>query len=206
MSKLSKTIDSFSGQYDFLSNFYMHEVDYEGKRYPSTEHAYQAAKSLDPAEREKVRKARSAGHSKKLGRKINLRTDWESVKVDVMRTVVREKFKSARLKQLLLDTGKAKLVEGNHWGDTYWGVCKGRGKNWLGKVLMEVRKELSVANDAFVNAVLKMDSPEEKLERIRDVLFPIAKRFYNDAPDMIEVPKSEMAALHVLVINNKNWK
>ena len=203
---MGKTIDSFHGHHRFLSNFWVHEIEFEGKKYASTEHAFQAAKTLDEGERKKVRDARSCGHAKKIGQDVTLRSDWESVKIDVMRTVLREKFKDPMLRQMLLDTGKTKLIEGNTWGDTFWGTCRGKGKNWLGKCLMHIRQEISDANDGLVNEILRMQSPEEKLKRIREVIYPVAQRFYNDAPSEIMVPKRELAALYVLCINNKNWE
>jgi predicted NAD-dependent protein-ADP-ribosyltransferase YbiA (DUF1768 family) len=76
------------------------------------------------------------------GRKIPIRKDWEDVKLDVMESLLRVKFADLELKQLLLATGTAKLIEGNFWGDTYWGVCAGIGRNNLGKLLMKIRDEL----------------------------------------------------------------
>ena len=136
-------IASFSGEYRFLSNFYVAEVWYEGVRYRSSEHAFQAAKTLCTAERAKVAAAKGPGEAKRLGRCLSLRHDWEDIKVDVMRAVVRDKFmRHADLREKLLATGSQVLVEGNSWGDKVWGVCKGKGTNWLGRVLMEVRGEL----------------------------------------------------------------
>lgn len=136
-------INSFSGEYRFLSNFYDAEVEYDGKTYPSTEHAFQAAKTLNYAERNTICNARTAGQAKKLGRIVKLRDDWESIKYDVMLEVVRKKFKHSDLAEKLLATGSAELIEGNTWNDTIWGVCNGRGKNWLGHILMQVRDELN---------------------------------------------------------------
>jgi len=122
-----KEITSFSGAYRFLSNFWLAPVKFEGKIYPSSEHAYQAAKTKDPEERKKIRRAKTPGKAKRLGRSVKLRPDWESVKIQIMTEVVREKFeKNEDIRILLMNTGKAKLVEGNHWGDTFFGVCDGR--------------------------------------------------------------------------------
>lgn len=64
-----------------------------------------------------------------------------------MRQCVALKFEShPDLAEMLLDTGNTKLIEGNSWNDTYWGVCGGRGKNHLGKILMGVRSQLLAAN------------------------------------------------------------
>jgi len=69
-----------------------------------------------------------------------MRPDWEAVKDDIMYRCVLAKFEDPILRQRLLDTGDQELIEGNTWGDTYWGVCKGKGRNMLGKTLMAVRK------------------------------------------------------------------
>ena len=135
-------IDSFSGNYRFLSNFYPAEVEHEGVRYPTTEHAFQAAKALDPSKREEIREADTPRLAKQLGRTVELRADWEEIKLDVMLGVVRRKFRNPDLRQKLLDTDNAELVEGNTWGDSFWGVCEGRGQNQLGRILMRVRAEI----------------------------------------------------------------
>ena len=99
--------------------------------------------------------------AKRLGRRMRLRSDWEQVKYDVMLDVVRAKFNQhPDLAQKLLATGDEELVEGNDWGDTYWGVCNGRGKNMLGKILMRVRAELRGENIDEV-AVEKVESAEQ---------------------------------------------
>ncbi len=136
-------IDKFEGQYRFLSNFWPCEVELDGLPYKSTEAAYQAAKTLDEAEREEIRHAKTAAATKKLGRKICLRPDWERVKLGIMRDLIRQKFtKHEVLKQRLIDTNPAELIEGNYWNDKFWGVCNGEGDNHLGRILMEVRAEL----------------------------------------------------------------
>jgi len=137
-----KTIDVFRGKHFFLSNFYITKVKYRGQIYMSVEHAFQAAKTLNKRERIQIGAAATPGKAKALGRKVKLRKDWELIKDDIMLTLLRSKFDDAELKQLLLKTGDCKLVEGNHWGDIYWGICGGKGKNRLGVLLMQVRKEL----------------------------------------------------------------
>jgi predicted NAD-dependent protein-ADP-ribosyltransferase YbiA (DUF1768 family) len=106
-------IDSFRGEHGFLSNFYPAAVSYEGRLYPTTEHAFQAAKSLDPKEREDIRRAGTAGRAKHMGKEVNLRKDWESVKYGIMLDVVRKKFQHPELRERLLATGNTKLIEGN---------------------------------------------------------------------------------------------
>jgi len=134
-------IDSFRGDFGFLSNFYEASIWIGGDRYPSIEHAYQAAKSDDAVTKKMIREAARPGIAKKLGQACPLPPDWDTKKVTVMRELVREKFKNPLLRSLLLATADAELVEGNNWGDKFWGVCRGSGHNWLGKILMEVREE-----------------------------------------------------------------
>jgi len=134
-------ITSFRGEYRFLSNFYPVDIRMRGVVYPSIEHTYQAAKTVFPHEREKFRTC-SPGQAKRMGRSITLRHDWHNMKLDVMEGCLRQKFKRPDLKQLLIATGTKELVEGNNWGDTYWGCCAGKGHNHLGKLLMKIRKEL----------------------------------------------------------------
>jgi ribA/ribD-fused uncharacterized protein len=130
-----------AGNFKWLSNFYMVEVEYDGEIYPSTEHAYQAAKTMLPAERREIQTASTCGKSKRLGQKVKLRPDWEEIKVEVMRDLLRQKFAQPDLRQKLLATGDQHLVEGNTWEDYFWGVCNGRGLNHLGRLLMDVREE-----------------------------------------------------------------
>lgn len=143
---IPKAIKSFDGEYKFLSNFFSAEVEFEGKVYPSSEHAYQAAKVLDEEIREEIRTASSASKSKRLGKVVKLRPDWEEVKYDTMLAIVRDKFnRHADLAEQLLATGNAELIEGNTCGDKIWGVYNGEGTNWLGKILMQVRSELDIS-------------------------------------------------------------
>lgn len=135
-------IDCFDGEYRFLSNFYPCEVVYEGTTYPTTEHAFQAAKTLDPEERKKMAAATTPGNAKRYGRRICLRKDWEEIKVSVMKEILIQKFSKPELRDMLLATGDEELVEGNTWNDTFWGVCKGYGGNHLGKILMEIRESI----------------------------------------------------------------
>jgi ribA/ribD-fused uncharacterized protein len=136
-------IDSFQGEYRFLSNFWAAEVVFEGITYPTAEHAYQAAKSLDPADRQRIAASPTPAQAKAAGRALRLRDDWETAKFQVMERVVRDKFtRHADLRDRLLATGDAELIEGNTWGDRVWGVYQGEGENHLGRILMKVRAEL----------------------------------------------------------------
>lgn len=135
-------IYSFDGEFSFLSNFYPCEVIFEGNTYPSVEHAFQAAKTLDKNIRNKIRNKETPGKAKKIGRSINLRSDWEDIKIDIMYELLNEKFSDCKLETMLIATKDRLLIEGNHWGDTFWGVYKGKGENYLGRLLMELRKEI----------------------------------------------------------------
>ena len=137
-------IDEFKGKYYFLSNFYTAPVEYEGLLYQNNEASFQSAKVTD-IERRKQFCNIDPSTSKRKGRNVTLRYDWEKIKDKVMEDCVRDKFtRNLDLRQRLLDTGNEELVEGNTWNDTYWGVCRGRGKNVLGKILMKVRDEFKV--------------------------------------------------------------
>ena len=139
-----KVIDSFTiaAGYPFLSNFHPSTITVEGKKYATIEHAYQSYKTLDEGSRELIRAAKSPADAKKLGRGVQLRPDWDEVKVDLMRDFVRKKFESPFLAHQLLRTGDADLVHGNTWNDRFWGVCRGTGENWLGRILMSERERI----------------------------------------------------------------
>jgi ribA/ribD-fused uncharacterized protein len=135
-----KVVKGFFGAYRFLSNFEVADVIYEGVKYPSSENAYQAAKSIDPTVRSQFLNITPA-EAKKLGRKIEVRPDWDQVKYQAMYDIVLDKFKrNPYLAEMLEETGDRYLEETNHWRDTTWGVSYGVGTNWLGKILMDVRK------------------------------------------------------------------
>lgn len=149
LNNLIEGIYGFDGEYRFLSNFWVEPdwyICYENLMYPSTEHAYQAAKTLIHAERVLFTQPITAGKAKRLGRQINLRDDWEIVKDRIMDEICFQKFKHPVLRQKLLATGDLYLEETNTWGDTYWGVCNGKGRNILGLTLMKIRKELNENN------------------------------------------------------------
>jgi ribA/ribD-fused uncharacterized protein len=142
---MPKIINSFVGPYRFLSNFYMVPIELGNVEYPSSEHAYQAAKTKDKKMRKKIARQPTAWEAKKLGREVKLREDWEERKVEIMYRILNAKFKQhENLKEKLLATGNAILIEGNAWGDTFWGVCDGKGENKLGKLLMLLREEIKL--------------------------------------------------------------
>ena len=138
----SEPIDSFTGPFDFLSNFFALKVVLDGVEYPTLEHAFQAAKTHAAEERAKILNCPTPGSAKRMGKKVKLRPDWENVKLGIMEALVRQKFGDPELKARLLKTRDRVLIEGNHWNDTFWGVCRGKGRNHLGRILMKVRDEL----------------------------------------------------------------
>lgn len=136
-------IDLFREEYEFLSNFYPAKMRYEGISYHNAEAAYQAQKCADPKEREKFAEL-YADEAKRLGQRVELRSDWDKVKVRIMEQVVRTKFtQNLLLARRLAETGNKPLLEGNYWHDIFWGIdLKTReGENHLGRILMDLRKE-----------------------------------------------------------------
>ena len=129
-----------------MSNFARYPITIGKKRWHTSEHYFQAQKFQNPKDRDAVRKAKTPMDAARIGRdrKRKLRRDWESVKVSVMREAVMAKFSQhEELKELLLATGNAKLIEHTD-NDSYWGDGgDGSGKNMLGRILMEVREKLA---------------------------------------------------------------
>ena len=161
-----KVIKQFQNDYRFLSNFYQStirlayqiyqlqqilgiEIYYDDKIYPTAEHLYQALKTEDKIEQEKIRISPSASKAKRLGRRVTLRRDWEAIKETMMLIVIKAKFlQNKELGQQLLKTRDWTLIEGNYWHDNYWGDCfcskckNTKGQNHLGQILMKVRNIL----------------------------------------------------------------
>ncbi len=135
-------ISRFRGEYAFLSNFHPCKVEFDLYTYPSAEHAFQAAKTTNLKERIRIREAKTPAQAKRIGRTVTLRENWDEIRIIKMYFILREKFRNPRLKKLLLGTGNQTLVEGNDHGDTFWGICKGKGKNHLGSMLMAIRREI----------------------------------------------------------------
>ena len=139
---LDNAIIGFSRKtgYEFLSNFYGSTVAYEGLLYPSVEHAYQAAKSLDASTRKIFCRVKDPNIAKRMGQSIVVRSDWRDVKVDIMRSLIIEKFQNPFIRWRLIETRGRRLINENKWNDKFWGVVNGEGENWLGKILEEVRE------------------------------------------------------------------
>lgn len=142
-------ITSFSGEFEFASNFFPCQIlDKEwGIVFRSGEHMFQSRKTFDFADKIMIRDCDTPGKAKRAGRRIILRSDWELIKVPVMFDVVFSKFhQNPELAKLLKETGDAELIEGNNWHDNFWGSCSclscrtKKKENWLGKLLMDIRQ------------------------------------------------------------------
>lgn len=136
---------SETGKYGEFSNFASFPSRLKNKTWNTTEHFYQAQKFENEAYQEKIRKAESPMKAAELGRsrKERILKNWDNKKDNVMYEAVKAKFtQHADLRQLLLDTENARIVEHTE-NDAYWGDGgDGKGKNMLGKILMRVREEL----------------------------------------------------------------
>jgi len=135
------SIKQFKGQYRWLSNFWLSPVIFEGVVYPTVENAYQAAKLKLNCDRFPFINC-SPGRAKEMGQMVS-RRGWDKLKLSVMHKLLRCKFRNGSyLAEKLKATGNTEIIEGNDWGDTFWGVYDGVGENHLGKMLMLVRVEL----------------------------------------------------------------
>lgn len=139
---MADPITEFQGPYRWLSNFAPATVRHEGLIFSTVEHAYQASKTDDYNERRRVLACATPGDAKRMGRRVTISKDFDSTKQQVMLSLLRQKFRLPAYKRQLLQTGDAQIIEGNTWGDRYWGVCGGTGENVLGQLIMQVRAEL----------------------------------------------------------------
>lgn len=150
--KEEEDLMQFRGEFDFLSNFYIQPIFWSGREWATAEHAYQAAKTLNPEEIEQIASASTPGKAKRLGRVkedggiVTLRSDWKEVRVGIMHSILEAKFSVPELKTKLLGTDGLKLVEGNYWHDNFFGSCYCQrcgynGKNKLGELLMQIRAD-----------------------------------------------------------------
>jgi len=133
-------VEAFRGKYRFLSNFYPAIVSYGEIDFPTVEHAYQAAKFDTDEERKHIANLATPVEAKRAGKRGHKVTD--EIKLGTMKLLVfRKFFAHENLRQRLLETGEAELIEGNYWHDTFWGQCPiGTGENHLGRILMKVRE------------------------------------------------------------------
>ena len=142
-------IEEFQGRYRFLSNFSAAIVEYKGREYPTSEHAYQAQKPIDPVHQEIIRLQPTPGKAKRKARWMqdkgltHSKKVWDGMRLEIMEEIVEAKFRqNPNLERKLLLTGTKILEEGNTWGDDFWGIYNGEGDNHLGLILMKVRDKL----------------------------------------------------------------
>lgn len=152
----AKPIAHFVGPFSYLSNFYVAPFKYNGITYQTVEHYFQAQKVWLPDENHslefrRIVQARDAKTAKRLGRTVTLRPGWDALRLEVMRNGLHHKFnQNPKLAARLMMTGNKPLIEGNNWGDMYWGAkCREyngehrhEGRNWLGWLLMAERAHL----------------------------------------------------------------
>ena len=154
-----RPIEQFSGEHRFLSNFYSgHSFRWRGEIWPTAEHAYQAAKCVHPEEAERIRLLPTPGMTKRLGRRVTMRKDFDEIKVDLMAEILDHKFRDPVLRKKLLETDHAVLIEGNTWRDTFWGQHHGQGQNRLGLLLMDLRNQLR--RDARLEVTASAPAPQ----------------------------------------------
>lgn len=139
----AENIKGFFGYYRFLSNFHKCVIHFDNHVFSATENAYMYAKMPDSGQQGELAEELlvcEPSRAKKIGREVQLRGDWDKIKLDVMSAVCFDKFyRHLDLRKELLATGHKYLEETNHWNDVFWGICDGKGKNNLGKVLMGIR-------------------------------------------------------------------
>jgi ribA/ribD-fused uncharacterized protein len=161
-------VGQFQGKYRFLSNFWPATVVYEERIFPSVEHAYVWAKffHLDFPNVKEIQyyiNGLKAGQVKTYGRQATeppgMKRKWAGMSEAVMAKLVESKFSELNpvLVDQLLATGDAELVEGNTWGDKFWGVdlSTGKGDNRLGKLLMQRRAELRGRKSGTLDVTLQ---------------------------------------------------
>lgn len=146
IQKLFMSITHFRGSHAFLSNFYETKIYYKDNKFTSIEQAYQFAKANNDIDRNLILQSKTPVDAKKLGRKIKCDDDWNDIKLDVMKDLLKIKFANQTLKELLEKTGDTYISEGNYWHDNFWGICtckkcNNSGQNNLGQILMGIRDD-----------------------------------------------------------------
>lgn len=165
-----------NNEFGFLSNFYPCEICIDGILWPTVEHYYQAQKSKDAEFQKKVRECKTAGHAKRMGRKAKLEPNWDEDRNGVMYKALLAKFSIPEMKEKLIETDEAHLIEDSP-SDYFWGCgSKGTGENRLGEMLMVVRSRikaetvlrvLSASIDGLVADLAEKFSIEEMQEVIQ---------------------------------------
>lgn len=148
-----KQIKEFKNEWRFLSNFYYHKMVVDGTIHMSMEHYFQYSKTNNVADAAAILNAKTPGEAKRIGGKVELIENWDQIKDDIMLNGLRAKFSWPYLINLLEFTDGYELIEGNYWGDKYWGVClkTNEGENKLGKLLMQVRDEINYRKSCLNN-------------------------------------------------------
>lgn len=155
----------FRGEYGWLSNMYNTEVLYQDLKFPASENAFMWEKcrncKVEIKDTDKDKGLFEVGELipwtqycllmppnivKIKSREVELRPDWNEIKLQIMYDVLVIKFSNPVLRQKLLDTGTENIVEGNYWNDKFWGVdmkaTPNEGENWLGRIIMDIRNKI----------------------------------------------------------------
>ena len=140
---MSEPIGFCEGRFYMLSNFSAHQVVYEGVRYATSEHAYQAAKFSDLVQREKIMQAPSAFLAREYGQSLDGRVESFD-KIGVIKNIMREKMvQHDDVRKALRATGDAEILKNHPDDDGFWGMGPdGSGQNNMGKIWMELRAEI----------------------------------------------------------------
>lgn len=162
--------------YGAFSNLYKRPIEFEGTTYPTSEHAYQAGKALKPAVRQWILSAPTPALAAMAAHGLyvwDVVPNWAQIKFDRMRAVLRAKFdQHADLRELLLSTGSARLVEAgtvNNAVNRLWGEVDGKGENMLGVMLMELRSAYAEQGSASMSADGKVVTSEKIRARAKRV-------------------------------------
>lgn len=194
-------INQFKNKYGFLSNFAAlpFGVLYEGILFPTSEHAYQAAKTTDMDLRRRIAAIDTPGKAKRFGQTIHPRDEWddEMFRCLQMYRILQEKFSDPDLRKQLLETGDAELIEGNYWNDMFWGVClkTKQGKNHLGRLLMKLRKTLQ-EEEVAKPAVKSAAGPQQlELDAVKQSFGTGSNQpdaFYEERPQPYKPPSHQV--------------
>jgi ribA/ribD-fused uncharacterized protein len=145
-------IDRFIQEQQYLSLSFLQmssPINYDGRLWISALHLFSALKTDNKILRDKIRQVNAPAEAEAMSREITLRPNWEGIKLDVMRMTLKLKFSNAKLRDRLIATGDAPLINGGTNGDTFWGVCDGKGENHLGKLLMMLRAKLQQGQEPW---------------------------------------------------------
>jgi predicted NAD-dependent protein-ADP-ribosyltransferase YbiA (DUF1768 family) len=149
--KKMEQIDNFNGDFAFLNNEYPCDVYFEGKMYPNVYNAFQAARTTGEYFRTQFQKSLTITERFELSKQIRDPVNWESRRLIVMETLLRDKFRRHRdLRVKLANTGRRELV--NSYNDVtvsnlFWGMVKKQGQNQLGIILSTIRQDIQGQKD-----------------------------------------------------------